>query len=70
MYLNTSHISQYCPTNSKAPSCELDKGKGKTDVENDRNEMSKTWKKKGDCSTSNGEGITSPNGLGYRTSLD
>ena len=48
--------------------CEFDKGKGKEDVENDRNEMNKTWKKKGYCNTSNGEGITSPNGSGDHTS--
>ena len=29
--------------------------------------MNKTWKKKDDCRTSNGEGITSPNGLGDHT---
>ena len=66
-YLKTSHISRYCPTRSKAPSCEFDKGKGKTSVEHIRDEMNKTWKKKDICSTSNGEGITSPNGSGDHT---
>ncbi len=65
--LKISHISRYCPTKSKARSCEFDKGKGKEDVENVRNEMNKIWKKKEDCSTSSGEGITSPNGLGDHT---
>ena len=66
--LKISHISKHCPTRSKAPSCEFDKGKGKVDVEHIRDEIKKTWKKKDDCNTSNGEGITSPNGLGDHTS--
>ena len=66
--LKTSHISRYCPTESKTPSCEFDKGKGKENVEHIREEMSKTWKKKEDCNTSNGEGITSPNGSSDHTS--
>ena len=41
------HISRYFPTKSKAPSCEFDKGKGKEDVEHIKDEMNKTWKKKG-----------------------
>ena len=53
-YLKTSHISKYCPTKSKAPSYEFDKGKSKENVEYIREEMNKTWKKKDDCSTSNG----------------
>ena len=65
--LKTSHISKYCPTRSKAPSCEFNKGKGKTDVEHIRDEMNKTQKKKGFCITSNGEGITLPNGLSDHT---
>ena len=54
-------------TRSKAPKFEFDKGK--TKVDNIRNEMNKTWKKKDTKSTSNGEGITSPNGSsGYTSS--
>ena len=56
--LKTSHISKYCPTRSKAPSCEFDKGKGKEDVEHIRDEMKKTWKKKDACNTSNEEETT------------
>ena len=67
-YLKIGHISRHCPTKSKAPSCELDKGKGKVNVEHIRDGMNKTWKKKDDCRTSNGEGITSPNRLGDHTS--
>ena len=63
----TSHISKHCPTRSKAPSCEFFKGKGKVDVEHIKNDMNKTWKKKDASSTSNGEGITSPNGSGDHT---
>ena len=66
--LKTSHINKYCPTRSKAPSCEFDKGKGKEDVEHIRDDMNKTWKKKDDYSTSNGEGITSPIRSGDHTS--
>ena len=43
-YLKTSHISKHCPTRSKAPNFEFDKGKGKTNVEHIRGEMNKTWK--------------------------
>ena len=66
-YLKIGHIIRYCPTRSKAPSWEFDKDKGKVDVENVKNEMNKTWKKKDDCNTSNGEGITSPNGSSDHT---
>ena len=38
------HIRKNCPTRSKAPNFEFDKGK--VDVEHIRNEMNKTWKKK------------------------
>ena len=54
------HIRKNCPTRSKAPKSKFDKGK--TEVEHIRNEMNRTWKKKDTESTSNGEGITSPNG--------
>ena len=53
------HVRKDCPTMSKAPKSEFDKGK--TEVENVRNEMNKTWKKKEKKRTSNGEGITSLN---------
>jgi hypothetical protein len=43
-YLKISHINRYCPTRSKAPICEFNKGK--VDIEDVRNEMNKTWKKK------------------------
>ena len=43
-YHKTSHISKNCPTRSKAPNFEFDKCK--IDVENNINEMNKTWKKK------------------------
>ena len=66
--LKTGHISRNCPTRSKAPSCEFNKGKGKADIENVRDEMNKTWKRKEDCSTSSADGITSPNGSGDHTS--
>ena len=62
--LKIGHISMKCPTKSKAPSCEFDKGKGKVNVEHIKEEMNKTWKRKDGYNTSNGEGITSPNGLG------
>ena len=67
-YWKTGHISKYCPARSKAPSCEFNKGKGKADVENVKDEMKKTWKKKDDCNTSNDEGITSANGPPDHTS--
>ena len=60
------HVRRDFPTRSKAPKSEFDKGK--IEVDNVRNEMNKTWKKKDVCSTSNGEGITSPNGSGDHTS--
>ena len=65
--LKIGHISKHCPTRSKAPSCEFNKGKEKADVEHIRGEMNKIWKKRDDCSTSNG-GITSPNGSSGHTS--
>ena len=34
--LKIDHINKHCPTRSKAPSCEFDKGKGKTNVEHIR----------------------------------
>ena len=40
-YLKTGHINRYCPTKSKAPSCEFDKGKGKANVEHIGDEMNK-----------------------------
>ena len=55
-----------CPTRSKTPKSEFDKGK--IEAENIKNEMKKTWKKKDTESTSNGEGITFPNGSSYHTS--
>ena len=54
------HIRKNCPTRSKAPNSKFDKGK--IEVEHIRNEMNRTWKKKDVESTSNREGITSPNG--------
>ena len=66
-YFKTSHISQYCPTRSKEPSCEFNKGKGKANIEYVQNEINKTWKRKEDCNTSSREGITLPNGLGDHT---
>ena len=60
------HVRKNFPTRSKAPKSKFDKGK--TEVENVRNEMNKTWKKKGTECTSNGEGITSPNGSSGHTS--
>ena len=44
---------------SKAPNSELNKGKGKVDVEHIRGEMNRTWKRRDGGNTSNG-GITSP----------
>ena len=67
-YLKTGHISQCCPTRTKAPSCEFNKGKGMVDIENFRNEMNNTWKRKEDCSTSSVDGITSSNGPGDHSS--
>ena len=67
-YLKTGHISINCPTRSKEPNNEFNKGKGKVDVEKIRDEMNKTWKRKEDCSTSSVEGITSPNGSDDHTS--
>ena len=54
-YLKTGHISRNCPTRSKAPSSELNKGKGKVDVEEVKVHMNKTWKKKEDCNTSSSD---------------
>ena len=59
-------ISENRPTRSKAPNYEFDKGK--TKVEHIRSEMNRTWKRKDTKSTSNGEGITSPNGSSGHTS--
>ena len=44
-YLKTIHINKHCPTRSKAPNCEFNKGKGKVDAEHIRGEMNKTWKR-------------------------
>ena len=63
-YLKTSHISRNCPTQSKAPSSEFKKGKENVDVENVRDKMNKTWKKKEDCNTSSSDEVTSSNGSG------
>ena len=41
------------------PSYEFDKGKGKAYIENVKNEMNKTWRRKEDCNTSSVDGITS-----------
>ena len=60
------HVRKNCPTRSKAPKSKFDKGK--IEVENVRNEMNKTWKKKETESTSNGEGITSLNESSDHTS--
>ena len=46
---------------SKEPSNEFKKGKGKANIENVRDEMNKTWKRKEDCKTSSLDGITSNN---------
>ena len=56
-----------CPTRSKEPRNEFNKGKGKENVENVRDEMNKAWKRKGDCITSGSDGITSPDGSGDHT---
>ena len=66
-YLKTGHIGKYCPTRSKAPNFEFNKGKGKVDVEYIRGEMNKTWKKRDGTHTSDG-GITSPNRSSGHTS--
>ena len=66
-YLRTSHISKHCPTRSKVPNSEFNKGKEKVDVEHIRGEMNKTWKKRDGSNTSNG-GITSPNRSSGHTS--
>ena len=65
--LKIGHISKYCPTRSKAPNSEFNKGKGKVDVEHIRGEMNKTWKRRDGNSTFNG-GITSPNRSSGHTS--
>ena len=62
----TGHVRKDCPTRSKAPKFEFDKGK--TEVENVSNKMNKTWKKKEIESTLNGEGITSLNESSGHTS--
>ena len=56
----TGHIKKNCPTSSKAPISKFDKGK--IEVEHIGNEMNMTWKKKCTETTSNVEGVTSPNG--------
>ena len=66
--MKTSHISINYPTRSKTPNCEFNEGKGKGDIENVRDEMKKTRRRKEDCSTSSVGGITSPNGAGDHTS--
>ena len=66
-YLKTSHVSKHCPTRSKAPNFEFNKGKCIADVEHTRGEMNKTWKKRDGSSTSNG-GTTSSNRSRYYTS--
>ena len=53
------HVRNNFPTRSKAPKFKFDKGK--TEVENVRNEMNNTWKRKETEKTSNAEGITSLN---------
>ena len=62
----TGHVRKDCLTRSKAPKSEFDKGK--TEVDNVKNEMNETWKKKEIESTSNGEGITSLNESSDHTS--
>ena len=57
--LKTGHINRNCPTRSKAPSFEVNKGKEKVDVEHIRVEMNRTWQRRDGGRTSNGE-ITSP----------
>ena len=52
----TGHVRNNFPIMSKAPKTKFDKGK--TEVENLRNEMNKIWKKKGTKSISNEKGIT------------
>ena len=64
----TGHINKHCPTRSKAPNSKFDKGK--IEVEHIKSEMNKTWKKKDVENTSNGEGITSPNGSSDHTSTN
>ena len=44
--LKTAHISKYCPTRSKVPSCEFDKGKSKVDVEHIKDEMKRHGRKR------------------------
>ena len=64
--LKTGHISRNCPTRSRAPKIEEDKGKEKIDVEKIRVQMNKTWKKKDKYNISSDE-ITSPNGSSDHT---
>ena len=64
----TGHVRKNFPTRSKAPKSKFEKGK--IEVEKVRNEMNKTWKKKGKKNTSNGEGITSINESSDHTSLN
>ena len=65
--LKTGHISKHCPTRSKVPNFEFNKGKGKVDIEHIRGEMNKTWKRRDGSSATNG-GITSPNSSSDHTS--
>ena len=65
--MKNGHTSRNFSTRSKADISEFKKGKGKVDVENVRDEMNKTWKRKEDCNTSSLDGISSPNGLGDHT---
>ena len=65
-YQKIGHSRENFPTRSKAPNSKFDKGK--IEFDHIRSEMNKTWKKKDAESTSNGEGITSPNGSSGHTS--
>ena len=65
--LKIGNITKYCPTKSKAPNSEFNKGKEKVDVENIRGEMNRTWKRRGRSSISNG-GITLPKRSSSHTS--
>ena len=64
----TDHVRTNFPIRSKAPKSKFDKGK--TEAEDVRNEMNKTWKNKEIEITSDGEGITSLNELSDHTSLN
>ena len=64
----TGHVRKDYPTRSKAPKFEANKEK--IEVNNVKNEMNKTWKKKETESTSNRQGITSLNESSDHTSLN